>query len=61
MPETVLVVVMVKQTPAGFLKLFEPLLPGVDRVVLTLGQRFPGNVVFTEDLWRVEISVVDTP
>lgn len=38
----------------------QPLLPRIDRVVLSLGQRFAGDIILAGNLGRVEIGIVDS-
>jgi len=59
-PETAATVVVIKQGPAGFLKLPQALLPCVDRVIFSLSQRFARNIVLSRGFGSIKISVVDS-
>jgi hypothetical protein len=60
-PHAATTFVVLDQSAACLLKLAQSLPPCIDRVVLSLGQRLTGDIVFAGDFGRVEIRVVYPP
>lgn len=57
-PNAATTFVVLDQSTACLLKLAQSLLPCIDRVIFSLGQRFPSEIVFAWNFGRVEVRVV---